>query len=315
MQDSFGRDIKYLRLSLTERCNLRCTYCRAEEGFCPKAEELSAEELILIVKACASLGINRVRLTGGEPLLRKDIYQIIRGVAGIDGIEDLSMTTNGQFLPGMAKSLKQAGLMRLNVSLDSLHPEIFRQLTGGEVSKVLAGIDEAITEDLLPIKINIVLMRGINDSEVDDFIHLTKDKPIEVRFIEYMPIGEGNHSIEKRINNHELIVKRPYLHKINPRYQGQPSEDYQIDGYQGRVGFISPISHRFCHLCNRIRVMSDGNLRLCLGQEIEIPLKEKIQKGEAALVSMIRESILSKPLGHNFDSELLKNRNMSRIGG
>lgn len=315
MQDSFGRDIHYLRLSLTERCQLRCTYCRADEGCCPKEAELSTEAFIRIVAASARLGVTRVRLTGGEPLLRKDILQIVSGIAAIDGITDISATTNAQLLAGMAADLKAAGLNRLNISLDSLKADLFYALTGGDLGKVLRGIEEAILVGLLPVKINTVLLKGVNEGEVDDFIELTRHKPVDVRFIEYMPIGSGNHSMEKRISNRQLLVERPWLSALPPRYAGQPSEDYQLEGALGRVGFISPISHKFCHDCNRIRVMSDGKMRLCLGQESEVDLAEALEQDDLALEEKIKEAILCKPSGHNFDRVALQNRDMSRIGG
>lgn len=315
MRDSYGRQISYLRLSVTDRCTLRCTYCRAEEGFCPKEKELTADDYIKIVRAMATQGIHRVRLTGGEPLLRKDILQIIKGIAAIDGIADLSMTTNAQMLAPVAPALKEAGLQRLNVSLDSLDPAVFFNMTGGDLGKVLQGIDAALTAGLNPIKVNVVLLRGRNDGEVDDFIAFTRERPIDVRFIEYMPIGSGNRSHELMVNNSELIRRRPYLQPLPPRYPGQPAIDYQVQGYQGRVGFISPISHRFCAACNRVRVLSDGKLRTCLGQSSETDLKPAIDQSEHALISTIQSAIQAKPFGHRFEQQAVEDRNMSRIGG
>lgn len=241
MKDSFGRQIDYLRLSLTERCTLRCTYCRVDEGLCPKSAELSAEDLILLAQVCVELGIERIRLTGGEPLLRKDLIQIVRGIASLPGLKDLSMTTNAQMLAEMAGELKDVGLNRLNISMDTFKPELFYELTGGSLQKVLDGIQAAIAAGFDPIKINVVLMRGVNENEIDDFIALTAKDKIDVRFIEYMPIGCGNGSHELRLNNQELIAARPWLKALPPRLHGQPSSDYTFDGALGRVGFISPI--------------------------------------------------------------------------
>ncbi len=316
MKDSFGREIDYLRLSLTERCTLRCVYCRVDEGFCPKSLELNAEEMILLAEVCVELGIKRIRLTGGEPLLRKDLMQIVRGIAALPGLKDLSITTNAQMLAEMAADLKAAGLMRLNISMDSLNEELFEKLTGGgSLQKVLDGIKAAEAAGFDPIKINVVLMRGVNDHEVDDFIALTTRHKIDVRLIEYMPIGGGNGSHKLRVNNQELIAERPWLKPLPPRFHSQPSSDYTFDGALGRVGFISPISHRFCSDCNRIRIMSDGNLRTCLGRDYEISLREALVEGKEPLKRIIRQEILDKPACHLFDTEALEKRNMRRIGG
>jgi len=315
LKDAFGREIDYLRLSLTERCTLRCTYCRVDEGVCPKSQELSSEEFIQLAEAAVELGITRIRLTGGEPLLRKDILQIVRGISRLPGLRDLSMTTNAQMLAEIASDLKAAGLDRLNISMDTLKPDLFKELTGGSLQKVLDGIQAAIAAGFDPIKINVVLMRGVNDNEVDDFIGLTGKYKVDVRFIEYMPIGNGNGSGRLRLNNQELITARPWLKPVPPRFKGQPSSDYTYEGALGRVGFISPISHRFCSDCNRIRIMSDGSLRTCLGKDAEIPLREALNNGKDALKQAISQAIIQKPARHSFDQEVLEGRNMSRIGG
>ncbi len=315
MLDQFGRKINYLRLSVTERCTLRCVYCRKDEGACPKAAELSAGELVRITRACVSLGIERVRLTGGEPLLRRDILEIISGIRQIEGITDLSMTSNGQMLAGMAADLKRAGLTRINISLDSLDPNKFHELTGGDLAKVLEGLQEALAVGLSPVKINMVLIRGVNDDEVDNLIALTHDRPLDVRIIELMPMTAQGTDSALRINNDELIKARPYLKPISPRYAGQPSRDYQIDGHQGRVGFISPIYHRFCSGCNRIRVMSDGMLRPCLGRSVEVSLKEALHGKDVELARVIRDVIYHKPREHSFESDFVADREMIRIGG
>lgn len=315
MFDSFGREISYLRLSVTERCTLRCMYCRADEGCCPKQVELNARDLVRIADACAGLGITRVRLTGGEPLLRRDIVQIVKGIRAIPKIRELSLTTNAQMLAEVAAGLKQAGLDRVNISLDSLKPDVFQQMTGGDLEKVKAGIKASIEEGLNPIKINVVLVRGWNDLEVDDFIDLTKDHALDVRFIEYMPIGEGSRSEFLRVDNSKILEEHPSLQPVPPRNPGQPSRDFQIPGYKGRVGFISPISHQFCADCNRIRVISDGTLRTCLGQESEISLVQALANGDEALKETIRTAVLNKPTGHNFRSSHLNARGMRKIGG
>jgi cyclic pyranopterin phosphate synthase len=270
-----------------------------DEGYCPKAQELSAEEFLLIAKAAVDLGVKRIRLTGGEPLLRKDLLQIVGGIAVLPGLEDLSMTTNAQMLAKIAPDLKAAGLRRLNISIDSLNQDLFKKLTGGSLQKVLDGIDAAIAAGFEPIKI----------------IALTAKHKIDVRFIEYMPIGNHTSSSQLRLNNLELIAARPWLKPLPPRLHGQPSSDYTYDGALGRVGFISPISHRFCADCNRIRIMSDGCLRTCLGRDAEVSLRGALDEGKDALKQIMRQAILEKPKQHCFDQEALELRNMSGIGG
>ena len=316
MNDQFGRNITYLRLSLTERCTLKCAYCRADEGVCPKKSELSADAFLRIVRAFAALGVNKVRLTGGEPMLRRDLLDIIRGVRAVEGIQEIVMTTNGQHLRGKCRALRDAGLDRLNVSLDSLRPERYKEITGGgSLERVLTGIEEAFTEGFAPIKLNAVLLRGKNDDEVADFIELTKDRPVYVRFIEYMPLGETDRA-DLRVTGEELLRRFPALEPVPPSYAGQPSRDYRMPGYVGRVGLIDPVSHRFCADCNRVRVMSDGMLRPCLGVNEEISLKKALKsKDDAALITAVREAIRLKPEAHCFNAGFSANKNMSRIGG
>lgn len=315
MLDHFGRSITYLRLSVTERCNLHCSYCRKEEGGCPKVKELPAQDFIRIARACAGLGINRVRVTGGEPTLRRDLAQMVEGLSAIAGIEEVTMTTNGLFLASQAADLKKAGLSRVNISLDSLNAEKFRAMTGGDLQVVLDGIEAALQAGLHPVKLNAVLIRGKNDDEVDDFIALTRDKPLDVRLIELMPMGGNWEDSSLRVDNSQLIDERPHLIPIPPRYQGQPSRDFRVKGHLGRVGFISPISHRFCGSCNRIRVMSDGALRPCLGSNLEVSLKDALAGSDEHLHEEIRAAVYAKPVGHHFENEFTSARNMSRIGG
>jgi cyclic pyranopterin phosphate synthase len=315
MIDQFGRNIQYLRLSVTERCTLRCVYCRRDEGFCPKAAELSSDEFFRIANVCVGLGINRIRLTGGEPLLRKDIVDIVKKLSMLEGVEELTMTSNGQMLSDQAQSLKQAGLTRINISIDSLDPKKYKEITGGDLNAVLAGINEAVRVGLHPVKLNMVLVKGVNDSEVDDLIALSKDRPIDVRIIELMPMAELGQDRSLIVNNDELIAARPYLKPVESRYTGQPSTDFTIEGYQGRIGFISPMYHRFCSTCNRVRVMSDGMLRPCLGDNSEISLKEALLAGDEVLKSTIRNAIFNKPAGHHFELGFESQKSMTRIGG
>ncbi|HWS28505.1 MAG TPA: GTP 3',8-cyclase MoaA [Clostridia bacterium] len=315
MQDTFGRDIGYLRLSITERCTLKCAYCRASEGLCPKAEELSAPDIIRIVRVMADLGVTKVRLTGGEPMLRKDLEEIISGVKAVRGIRELAMTTNAQHLFGRAGKLKSLGLDRLNISLDSLKEERYRELTGGgELKRVLEGIDEALFAGLTPLKLNVVLIRGVNDDEIDDFISLAKEKPIDVRFIELMPIG-NRFDADARIPTDEILSSHPYLTPLPPISENQPAKEYTAGGFLGRVGFISPLSHKFCASCNRVRVMSDGTLRPCLGSNLEISLKDALRnEDDAALAALMQNAVLCKPKEHDLNA-FVSEKNMSRIGG
>lgn len=316
MIDRYGRNIDYLRLSITERCTLKCEYCRSDEGLCPKKAELSKHDFTRIVKAMASLGIRKIRLTGGEPLLRKDVVEMITEFSAISGIEEIVMTTNAQQLKGMAKKLKDAGLSRLNISIDSLNEQKYRNITrGGDLKAVLSGIEEAIEAELLPIKLNAVIMRGRNDDEIDDFIALTKDKPINMRFIELMPIGKLGTDPSLRVPSEELIAARPYLKPVRPMYDSQPSADYRIDGYIGSVGFISPVSNKFCGKCNRVRVMSDGILKQCLGDNSEVSLKNALSGTDEQLKKAIRQAIFDKPKQHNFDKGFSSQRQMNAIGG
>ncbi len=316
MNDQFGRNITYLRLSLTERCTLRCAYCRAGEGVCPKKSELKREDFLRIVRAFAALGVNKVRLTGGEPMLRRDLLDIIRDVRAVEGIEEIVMTTNGQHLPGMSHALKEAGLDRLNISLDSLKAERYTEITGGgSLERVLTGIEEAFAEGFSPVKLNVVLLRGQNDDEVGDFIELTKHRPLYVRFIEYMPLGETDRA-DLRVTGGEILSRYPALESVSPSYTGQPSRDYCMPGYVGRVGLIDPVSHRFCADCNRVRVMSDGMLRPCLGSNEEFSLRPALKSGgDEALMQLIRRAVQLKPESHCFGEGFTAEKNMSRIGG
>ena len=316
MNDRFGRTITYLRLSLTERCMLKCAYCRAGEGICPKKGELSRDEFLRVVRAFAAVGVKKVRLTGGEPMLRRDLIPIISGIRAIDGICEITMTTNGQHLVGQCRALREAGLDRLNISVDSLQPERYTAITGGgSLALVLAGIEEAFAAGFSSLKLNVVLLRGQNDDETADFIALTKDRPISVRFIEYMPLGETDQA-SLRVTGAELLKKHPQLVPVEPAYPGQPARDYQMPGYVGRVGLIDPMSHRFCADCNRVRVMSDGMIRPCLGSNEEFSLKEALeQTDDSALRAVIARAIALKPETHCFDEGFSAEKTMRHIGG
>lgn len=317
MLDQLGRNIEYLRVSVTQNCNLKCVYCSpdCENGAC---EILGPEEFGNVVRIMQKMGIRKVRITGGEPMVRKDIVEIVNSISSIPGIDDVSMTTNGLNLINMAKKLKTSGLKRLNISLDSLKSEKYAQITGGGVLyKVLDGIDAALKVGLTPIKINVVVIKGYNDDEIDDFIELARNLPVDIRFIELMPIGEfGENNADRIVPNSSIIAARPQLIEAIIDEMGQPARNYIIEGYKGRIGFISPMSHKFCNCCNRIRLTSDGKLRPCLGSNGEVDLLPIIKNGtQQQLQELIMQTIYSKPQGHNFEEGFASNRGMSRIGG
>lgn len=320
MLDRFQRQIKYLRISITEQCNLKCIYCSpGENDQCidDNTKYLTPEQIEQIVRSMAKVGISKVRITGGEPLIRKDVCEIIERIASIPSIEDISLTTNGVKLDKMAVGLKAAGLHRLNVSLDSLKEDKFTYITGGgKLKNTLEGIEKSLELGLNPVKINTVLVRGINDDEIESFIELTKERPLEVRFIELMPIGKyGQENADNIIPNEEIIKAHPEFVFDRKSNQGQPATYYTIDGYQGKIGFISPMSHQFCSTCNRIRLTSDGKIKPCLGNNGEIDLIETIQNNPEKLDELIQQAIYNKPKGHNFGEDFSSVRNMNRIGG
>jgi cyclic pyranopterin phosphate synthase len=319
MIDQFGRNIKTLRLSVTDNCNMKCMYCNPDGNLCEIDEtgNLSADDILKTVRAMVKIGIHRIRITGGEPTVRPDLIDIIARISALEGVEDLSMTTNGIRLSALAHQLKIAGLQRLNISLDSLDPIKFASITGGaRLQDVLDGIDAAISAGLAPIKTNTVLIRGINDDEIDGLIALAKDKPVDVRFIELMPIGKYGESKQNDIlTSDEVIAKRPWLKRIERAEQGAPAIYYSIDGYQGKIGFISPISHEFCGDCNRIRVSADGMIRPCLGHNGETDIKPYFTLSEEEFEAQIARIIFHKPRGHHFENTFNSKRNMNRIGG
>ncbi len=320
--DSFGRSINYLRISVTDRCNLRCLYCMPPEGVpqISHSEILSYEEIQTIAHAAAELGMNRIRLTGGEPLVRAELPKLVRMLSQTEGIEELFLTTNGTFLKRHAPELKQAGLTRVNVSLDTLKADKFRYITRlGELKDVLEGIEAARDAGLQPVKINTVVMRGINDDEVLDFAKMTYKDGWHVRFIELMPfkdVAEFVPSIELR-QHIELLGK---LEPCTPIIGSGPAMYYRLSGAAGTIGFISPVTElSFCSRCNRIRLSPDGRLRPCLLAEDEIDLKTPLRNNASMeeLKRLILMTVASKPEHHNLGAGniSLVNRRMSQIGG
>lgn len=315
MKDRYGRTIKYLRLSVTDLCNCRCVYCMGENGVprLPHSAILSFEELEEIVRAAVSLGVTKVRLTGGEPLVRRGIDELVRRLRGIEGVEELAMTTNGARLAEYAEALKEAGLDRLNVSLDTLDPEKFRRITRiGELRDTLDGLDAARRAGFERIKLNTVLMGGVNDDEIAEIAALAKDGAFDVRFIELMPIGECTDWDRRRFLPAERVLE--YLPKGERVPSDGVAELWRPAGFRGTVGLIRPLSHRFCADCDRIRVTADGCLKPCLHSAREIPLRGK--HGEA-LVRTIAEGMQAKPREHHMaDGHASESRRgMNRIGG
>jgi cyclic pyranopterin phosphate synthase len=316
--DNYNRKIEYLRISVTDRCNSRCKYCMPADGveFKPHIDVLTFEEIEKIVKAFAKLGVKKVRLTGGEPLVRKDIVELVRKISTIDGIEELVMTTNGLLLKKYAKELKDAGLNRVNISMDSLKPEKYSEITrGSDLKDVLEGIAEAKKVGLTPIKINTVLVNGFNDDEIIDLVELTKEEKIDVRFIELMTIGEtSNWTADRYISNDIILEKVDKLKKVVKKDKASPATYYQIPGYLGRVGLINPISCGFCADCNRVRLTSTGRLKLCLHSDIEYNLKKYLDN-EELLENKLLEIIKEKPKEHKLNEGIFIKKSMFQIGG
>jgi len=324
--DGFNRRIEYLRISITDRCNLRCRYCMPEEGIelIPHGELLTFEEIIRVVQLFARSGISKVRLTGGEPLVRKGIVDLVRRLRRIWGIHDLSLTTNGVLLDSFAQPLFAAGLRRINISLDSLRPERFHHITRRDTfHRVWAGIEKSLELGFHPVKLNVVAIRGLNDDEIVDLARLTMKRPVHVRFIEYMPSGDGRAwkrgdviTIEQI---REEIERLGPLSEENPESSDGPATMYRWKGARGQIGLISPVSCHFCEQCNRLRLTSDGKLRPCLFSDEEVDLKGYLRNGcdDSKLTELLERALRKKPRGHAINTHYFKKcqRNMSSIGG
>ena len=317
MIDTYGRQITYLRLSVTELCNLRCRYCMPEDGVCKTRHEdmLTQEEMITAIRAAAALGIRKLRITGGEPLVKSNIVGLCRAAAAVDGIEEVCLTTNGTLLPKLAAPLREAGVRRLNISLDTLDAEKFRYITRiGNLEDALAGIEASLEAGFDKIKINSVLIGGFNDDEIPTLAALTQRYPVDVRFIELMPMYDSGDFGPDAFIPYTVVTDRlPDLSPIPA--DGGVAKLYRLPSARGNVGLISPVSAHFCADCNRIRLTADGKLKPCLHSSDEISLKGLDYDG---MVETLRSAILSKPKWHgelSYTERSHAARNMNQIGG
>ncbi|WP_304427115.1 GTP 3',8-cyclase MoaA [uncultured Adlercreutzia sp.] len=333
MKDSHGRTIDYLRISLTDRCNFRCVYCMPEDGVCQMGHDeiLRIEEIERLVRVAAGIGIKSVRLTGGEPLVRKGVVGLVETLTGIPGIENVSMTTNGVLLPRMIDDLKAAGLSRVNISLDTLDAEQFRAITRvGNLDDTLAGIDAALEAGLNPVKVNAVTVRSLNQDFLE-FAKLSIDRPLHVRFIEYMPLGDTSEDSGTGWGKADVIPSEELCALINEQARAAglpelrpagaskplgwgPARYFEFPGAQGTVGFISPLSRHFCAECNRLRVTADGKVRPCLFSDTEYDVRTALREGDdEAVHGVLLEALGAKPDEHH--DKVGTDRKMSQIGG
>jgi cyclic pyranopterin phosphate synthase len=325
LKDQYGRELSDLRISLTDRCNLRCVYCMPAEGidFRPAEELLSDDELLTLVRIAADLGVRKVRLTGGEPTVRRGIVELTQAISGIPGIEDVAMTTNGLLLDYLAAPLARAGLRRLNVSLDTLDREKYARITrGGRVDKVLSGIAASEAAGLTPIKLNAVVVRGFNDGDVVPLAALTLERPWEVRFIEMMPFGSVGDFADAGVVKSEETMDRiaAALGPLTPVNLSaeDPARTYRLADAAGSLGFISPVSQPFCSKCGRLRLTADGRLRLCLLRDDEEDLLTPLRAGASyeQMREIFRAAAFRRPYGHALAEKMFPQaRVMIQIGG
>jgi len=323
LADSYHRPVNYLRISVTDRCNLRCIYCMPAGGISTLLAHddiLTYEEISVVAQAAAELGIVKLRLTGGEPLVRKGLPELVAMLAAIEGIDDISLTTNGVLLENYADELKEAGLHRVNVSLDSLCGDTFHRITRvGELDRVLRGIEAARGAGLNPVKTNTVVIRGINDDEVLDFARLTIEGDWHVRFIEYMPFTIDGGGEDLLVPVEEIRRRIETLGELESSLPsgGGPAKYFRLPGASGTIGFISPVSEHFCSVCNRLRLTADGKLRPCLSSDDEIdllhPLRQGVTVGDIKL--LIQKAVSRKPAGHRLKAGVTCERLMAQIGG
>lgn len=321
MKDGMGREIDYLRVSITDRCNLRCIYCMPETGVEPVAhsEILTFEELVRVCGSAASLGVRKLKLTGGEPLVRRGVTELVRDLRAIEGIEQVTMTTNGILLGAMARGLADSGLCAVNISLDTLDPMRFAAVTrGGELSKVLASIDAAL-EAGLRVKLNCVPARELGTGEITALSLLAKERPIDVRFIEMMPIGLGGAFTGVPAEELRRTLEAAFgpLVPCGDLRGNGPARYYSLEGFAGKIGFIGAVSECFCAECNRVRLTAEGFLKLCLHAEDGLDLRALLRGGvsDAELTEAMRAGILQKPARHHFEERRGNTKIMSQIGG
>lgn len=324
--DTFGRTVNYVRISVTDRCDFRCVYCMAEEmEFVPRAQLLTLEELGFVARAFTELGVGKIRITGGEPLVRRNVIKLLRDIGALPGLRELVLTTNGSQLQHLAPDLRAAGVRRINISLDSLDTERFRRITRvGDLGVVLAGIDTALRSGFERVKINSVILRNRNHDEVTDLVRFAVDRGIDISFIEEMPLGViGDHDRAEAYYSSDLIrsdLEQTFTLIPTTENTGGPSRYFRIPDTDTRVGFISPHSHNFCESCNRVRLTCEGRLLLCLGQEHSMDLRHVVRAHPGdpeALKKAIRDSMQIKPKGHDFNlsAKTVIFRHMNVTGG
>ena len=327
LTDRFGRPITYLRISVTDRCNLRCVYCLPEAGvqWQPRADQLSAQEIACITEAAAQGGVKRIRLTGGEPLVRPDILNIVARLASIPGIEEVSLTTNAMLLEKLAQPLADAGLKRVNISLDTLDADKFKRITrGGNIDRFWRGIAAAEDAGLAPLKLNTVVVNGLNADELPALARLTIENPWHVRFIELMPVGNAQNWGEgfPALDDRYLVVQEMQarlstfsLQPVTTPIGNGPARTFRIPGALGTVGFISPLGEHFCQNCNRLRLTADGYLRPCLLLDGEVNVRDAVRAGKP-LLPFLQQAVDAKPQGHElFLQHYPESRRMAQIGG
>ena len=319
LTDNWGRKISYLRLSVTDRCNLRCKYCMPPQGvdLLPRSEILTYGELEILCKILIEHGIEKIRITGGEPLVRKGLCTLLKKLKGIGRLKELCLTTNGVLLKEMVHELRSSGIDRINISLDSLDSRVYQSITSYPyLHKVLEGISAALEEGLAPLKINVVVMRGTNHEEIADFVEMARENPINVRFIEHMPFGTKDNALFYPAEEILRSISRKY--QIIPKIPSSPTAmDYHVEGFRGWVSIIAPISKPFCNYCNRLRITAKGELRLCLLDPKVIDLKGPLREGWSTqkLSKLIREAVAQKPERHTIKNLGEHFYTMVHIGG
>ena len=324
--DKFGRKISYLRISVTDRCDLRCVYCMSEDmKFMPRAKLLTLEEIARIAKQYVDMGVNKIRITGGEPLTRRNVIKLFNDLGEMDGLNDLTVTTNGTLLTKYAEDLKKAGVTRINVSLDTLQADRFKAITRiGDIQKTLDGIESALEQNFKSVKLNAVIMKNHNDDEILDLVDYVRERGLDISFIEEMPLGDmGEHDRDKTYCSSDEVLRRiEEKYKLIPSTEttGGPSRYYRSADNESRIGFISPHSHNFCDDCNRVRLTAEGRLLLCLGQEHSMDLRAIVRAhptDDGILRKAIMDSMALKPKGHDFDvtAKPIIMRHMSATGG